>query len=305
MEQYGPSANLPVESLDQPGQLATDLTELSPAVTLALPAGARVISDSEQWHVSYFRGKKTGYRQTHTREFESDHRRFRQTDILERRSILRFGEPVSLAIVVSQVVDDANRVVEFEYRVPLGAEVTHARGTVEGTDLRLEEHTPGKSVVRKSLPIPANAHGFTGLEDSLREKPLRAGERRSITVLQLPPWPMVGELGLTALEEEATSLPAGEQRLLRIDEKIPQPDGAPMLCHLWIDSQGRIVKQTLPVAQEEIYLATRGGRSKRRTRRRSIWGPTCSCAVAIARDAHLLTARSIGLGSRTARLGFP
>lgn len=221
-----------------------------------LPPGAKLLDSQQTWHANYLQGKKIGYRDTLVRKFELGAKRFTQTEIVERQSLLRFGEKVTLEVKASQLADEKGAIVQFRYELPLGNEVTRVQGKVEAGKLTYwTENQPDKAP--EQVPFPADTLGFSGLEDSLADKPMKPGEERTIKMLQLPPLPLVGTVTLQAKEEELTALPAGEVRLLRIDEKLELPGGGSILCHFWTDSKGQILKYSVPPVQQETYLVTR------------------------------------------------
>ena len=222
----------------------------------ALPAGAHLRNSQETWHANYLQGKKIGYRQTAVREFELDGKHFVQTDILEKQSLLRFGEKVTLVVRAGQLAKASGELVQIRYELPLGSEVSRVQGKIsEGNLTYWSEGQPEKPPVQ--IPFPAETLGFSGLEESLAKQPMSVGEHRTLKMLQLPPLPLVGTVELEAKTEEPTPLPAGEVRLLRVDEKIELPGGSSILCHFWIDKTGQILKYSIPPVQQETFLVTR------------------------------------------------
>jgi hypothetical protein len=221
----------------------------------ALPAGAELQSHRDSWHANYLQGKKIGFRHTVVRAFELGGKPYVQTDIFERQSLLRFGEKVTLEVKLVQVTDERGELLRIGYKLPIGTEVSRIQGKVaEGKLIYWSADRPDQAP--EQLPCPAGTLGFTGLEDSLAKNPLLAGQQRTLKMLQLPPLPLIGTVELEAQAEESTTLPAGEVRLLRVDEKIMLPDGGSLLCHCWTDATGQVLKYSVPQVQQETYLVT-------------------------------------------------
>jgi hypothetical protein len=117
----------------------------------------------------------------------------------------------------------------------------------------------------KRLPWPEDAGGYFAVDQSLRATPMRPGERRVIKAA-VPLLDYVAEIELTARDYEPAALPAGEVRLLRIDQSMRLPDGGAMESRIWTDERGEALKleqapMTFLRATREIALApTDGGK---------------------------------------------
>ena len=242
---------------------------------------AKLFSSSETWHASYMHGKKIGYRHTHVQELFHEGQLLVLTNILEKQTMLRFGEKFTMEIRATQLQDRTGDVLQFSYHLPLGLGVEPMQGVVSGDTVKLRPIAPPAAVskfpspeavakvlhpetaskvpapetdVAKEIAWPAGTKGFDGVEQSLLASPMQPGETRNLKMLQIPPLELISTIQLQAGEIEKTTLPAGEIPLLKIEQQVSISGGTKMLINLWTNEKGEVQKYAIPQLQQETFL---------------------------------------------------
>ncbi len=90
------------------------------------------------------------------------------------------------------------------------------------------------------------------MEQSLEDKPLSPGEKRTLRVL-VPLVNQVADIDLTAHDYERTALLDAEAELLRIEGAARLSDGNVMNETFWTDRKGQILKRRIAGLEQESY----------------------------------------------------
>lgn len=271
------AATEPTGDSAEASPVATELAEETPAATVQAepPAPQRdpsPVSDAstasaakhessvearETWDVIYLQGARVGYIHTQYRPDERDGDPVMVTSADTRLSLTRFGQTSQQQILASSVEDLAGALLEFTTEARLGPEPMFCRGEVAGRHLRIERSAGGKTVT-DSLPWSEKILGFSGVDQSLADQPMQAGESRQLSVLM----PMlndvlVADVDLTARDYVSTPLLTGEYELLEIVSSTAIPGGQPMESLLWTDRAGEILKTRMAAFEQETFRTTR------------------------------------------------
>jgi len=234
----------------------SDAVGISPAGN-DLPPSSRLLE--EAWYTIYIQGQKVGHRHTQTYELERDGRHYTRYQSAEQIAIIRFGTPVESRTMRYCEHDADGNLVRYAYELPLGSGLTRVEGRIAGGQ-RIEQTIVGNRQRQSAAPYHSEVGGLFAVEQSLLEDPLEAGEQRKITLLQSPPLKPEGTLALTADDYEATALPAGEIRLLRIDAEAELAGGGSLPWVFWTDGEGNIVKDRVEVAPQFVVESYRAPR---------------------------------------------
>ncbi|HEX4149498.1 MAG TPA: transglutaminase domain-containing protein, partial [Pirellulales bacterium] len=225
-----------------------------------LPAPPAAFARRETWDAIYVQGKQVGYAHLVDEPIvERGRTLLRSTNELQL-SAQRFGDKSQLAFEIVSWEDAAGKLLRFETQSSLSKTPTSVTGYVEGDRLVFETIAPGagspkSEPLRQTIPWSSEIGGFSAVEQSLRQAPLKAGERRTLRSLE----PMINQVGMTELsarEVESTALPAGARRLLRVD-RVTRFAGATIPMTLWVDEAGEIWKTRTEAMQQESFRTTR------------------------------------------------
>jgi hypothetical protein len=210
----------------------------------------------ESWDAVYIGKSKVGY--THTRcvpEMVADRGRYR-TESHQHLEMTRYGQKVRLATHFTSVETDEGVVESFTCRTEAGPTPIVIRGHREDGTLRLTTTNQGKEM-EGSLPWDKSIRGFFATEQSLREQPMKVGEKRRLRML-FPGLTQVQviESILEAERLEQTALLGESRELLRIKNTVRIDDQEiEMLC--WTDSAGETWKSEIPSLRQFTYRTTR------------------------------------------------
>jgi hypothetical protein len=231
---------------------AVDVNEGSPTATSA-PRPTSGIGD-ETWEVYYLQGSKIGYGQTVVRDVDRAGRSLIETESVNQLKLERYGQPVEQQIALATLETADGQLLEFRTEVSFGPTPTTFNGHIDGDAMVVETSTQGaRQEVR--LPWSPDIRGFHGAEQSLADKPLRPGEKRSLRML-VPLVNQVANVDLAAADYETTRLLDGEAELLRIETMSKLPDGNVMAEILWADKQGTVHKRRIEGINQESYRTT-------------------------------------------------
>lgn len=196
----------------------------------------------DTWDAAYIEQAKVGH--VHT---------YLEADSLERKSLLRiksdtsltmerFGETIKQKISILSVESLEGELASFECRMSAGPDDMIARGEVVGTKLHISSETKGKSLTRE-FDWDKSWGGFFAVEQSLRDRPLQAGQSRELRVLMPDlPFPSARKTTLEALDIEKTELLDGPRELLKIKQTVFFDEGNKIESFVWVDEQGETLK---------------------------------------------------------------
>lgn len=193
----------------------------------------------EIWMVCRSGDSKVGY--TYTRVEPIDHGNERQMrySYEDRLTMKRFRDTTVVQTKLNSLETIDGRIIEFRTEMKTGPEAIVTEGRYADGELTLQTTTAGKQQ-KQAIPWNPDWGGFFADQRSLRKKPMKPRETRSLKAL-LPILNQVGEIRMKAAGYEAVSLSAGSRQLLRID--VEHDLGAARLkTMLWTDEDGKVWK---------------------------------------------------------------
>jgi hypothetical protein len=204
--------------------------------------------------------------------------------------VRRAGELSTFGERTLSLETPAGGLLSFEASLEMGGAPQQTTGRVVGSELLLE--AAGQPPRR--LKWPAGGRGFSGVEQSLAERPLAAGERRRLEVL-LPVLYQVALVTLQAKQEETVELPEGLRRLLRVDVETRLPGvAAPLRAVHWVDGQG-LVQRVLDETTGQVAL---------RTTQAKALAPAAAGGLDLLAATTVRIARPLPQGHRTRRARY-
>ncbi len=217
----------------------------------------RAPAKQEAWYVCYLDGARVGYERTATTPFTDEGRRLLRIEGLSHMAVQRFGQEIAMDVRFTSVETPDGRLLRFEAEFSQGPVPMRVTGGVAGDKLQIETTTKGKTVTT-SIPWSAEYGGFSATEQSLKRKPMKPGERRTIHAL-FPGFNVVATRELVARDYEPVKLLAGTYELLRIDTAATLPEGMTMQGNIWTDREGEALKSRLEMMTMgiELYRATK------------------------------------------------
>ncbi|MGO8753009.1 MAG: transglutaminase domain-containing protein [Thermoguttaceae bacterium] len=212
-------------------------------------AGASA-SPRETWEVICLRDVRVGYQHTALRHADREGRPVVAVEEESRMVLRRDNTPTTLETQFREFDTPAGAVLEFEGSNPL----MQLHGRVAGDRLEMTTTTRAKQITT-TLPWNAKYQGVAGVQESLRKKPMKPGERREIFALDAS----IGQVlanDLTARDMEETALLSGKATLLRIDATA-NLEKQTISETLWTDAAGEIQKTRMDLlgAAAETFRA--------------------------------------------------
>ena len=199
----------------------------------------------ESWDVIYVGGDKVGYfHWTVTQAGKGD-----PSDRLKivgenKVTLKRFGQRAVQSMRLTTLETRDGQLLEFSSSYDAGGSTSvETLGRYSNGKLVIDTATKGKQL-QSTLPWEESWGGFFAVEHSLRGKPMRPGEMRTLKALQ-PLFNQVAEVRLVAKDYEETPLLAGQQKLLRIETSLDL-GGQQLDQTLWTDDEGDILKSFVP-----------------------------------------------------------
>lgn len=225
------------------------------AALLPVHAGEKQRSAEECWQVHYMQGAKAGYTHNKARQVEHAGARAREVEMLTVLHVTRFGQQTDIESRLVYLERSDASLIRFDSTTNLGNGPSKVSG--QATAGQLEMKAAGQ-VKASTRPLKPGTLGFSGIDHTLKERPMRPGEKRQLDVL-MPLMFEVGHVELSAHDYEQTKLLTGSQKLLKIASTthLGTTAGAPLEEVLWTDAKGRILKQRSDAMHQETYLTTR------------------------------------------------
>lgn len=239
---HGGAEDLVINTIDNP---------TIPAVSPCL----RGESSSAIWHVVFIQGVKVGSRQTTEKVVERNGQTVIETTVCEHIELVREGQRSVVDVKIVYLDTQDGDMIQVKYPLLLGTETTRMQATVEGDALRIRSLSDDRPPTE--MPWPEDARGPLCIERSLRDRPMRPDEIRTLRMF-LPAICQTVEATLQAADWETTQLLTGEKRLLRINARTRLTGDAEMTSTIWTNADGTILKDTQTVGVEvTTYRTTR------------------------------------------------
>jgi hypothetical protein len=147
------------------------------------------------------------------------------------------------------------KLLDFETTITAGPHPLVTTGKVDGDQLNITTTTQGKST-STSIPWSDEFRGFLAVEQSLKQKPMEAGQRRAFRALAIGS-NEVADVELLAQDHEAVKLLGGTYDLLRIESVLTLPGGQTIRETLWSDRTGEILRRKAEAMDLESFRATK------------------------------------------------
>jgi hypothetical protein len=218
--------------------------------------------DWEAWYLHRLRGRVVGVSQVSgSRDLESalsadqlpevDFRR-------DERMVFQTGQAQFVRAVEAFSRESPDGTLRrFEVRARTGPIETVSRGSVHGDRLRVTAVTEGAAEQRRQLKWPDQTRSLFAMQQTLRRRPLVAGETRRLDVL-LPTLASVGVLELTCPGQASVAMLDGQYRVLTEVEAVWLKDGEAVNQQvLWTDQVGVIEKTLQPATRLQSFRCTR------------------------------------------------
>ncbi len=216
--------------------------------------GSTAELERETWDAVFMGGTKVGHTRTRFEPLPEDDQQLVQIKAESQMSMKRFDQTVEQKIAVTSVEHPDGRLVRFSSSMGTPPNDTSTTGRFERGQLHLTTTTPGKAE-KTALAWDPQWSGFFGTEQSLQNKPMKPGEKRTVKSL-MAVFNMVGESQFTAVGYETTKLLSGERTLLRI-ESSTKIGGTQIESVIWTDEQGETLKTSIPALNQETYRTNR------------------------------------------------
>ena len=170
------------------------------------------------WEAYFLKGAKVGYGHTTVSAVDQAGEKRVETQSLNHLQLERFGQSIAQDLQLDMVETPTGEVVSFTTDLTLGANPVKIKGHVAGGVLVITTTTAGGPQETR-IPWSRDVRGFRGVEQSLEDKPLSPGEKRTLRVL-VPLVNQVADIDLTAHDYERTALLDAEAELLRIEAPL-------------------------------------------------------------------------------------
>jgi transglutaminase-like putative cysteine protease len=210
--------------------------------------------EEESWEVFLMEGEKIGHSHTTIRQLEEPTGTLREIVSDSRTALKRFGQTVESNVKISSWEKLDGTIVRFASTMSNPPVEMMTQGKLENQLLRIEQTTLGKTQTTAMTWDPAWG-GYFAQEQSLRQKPLEPGEKRTLKALA-PIFNQPSEIRLVAGQYEATKLLDRTEELLRVDVTV-QLGSVPIQSVIWTDRKGQTQKTLLTAQGWESYRTTR------------------------------------------------
>lgn len=204
----------------------------------------------ETWDAYSIQGTRVGYAHTTVATVEEGGQTLRRTRGATQTTLKRAGQTIVQDMLLTSWETPSGEVVRCESQMKMGPSDMVSQGRVDGQKLIIETTTLGKTQ-SQTIPWPAGSGGYFAVEQSLKQLPLKAGEKRTVPGL-MPVLNAVGTTELAAADYETVKMPSGDQKLLKVNSLIDL-GGQKMETTLWINDRGETLKSLVPsIGQESI-----------------------------------------------------
>ena len=138
----------------------------------------------DAWDVVQVKGQRVGYAHTTLRLAEESGRKVAKLRQLTKFSLQRFGQDTSMEMDYHDTETPDGAMIDFELVITQGTTPMRTTGKVAGDHLDLQIESQHQKQTH-SVAWPKGAGGLLGAELSLRAKPLKPGERRTVEYLNI------------------------------------------------------------------------------------------------------------------------
>ena len=217
------------------------------------------LPEFETWDVAQVKGQRLGYAQTTLRLVEESGRQVAKVRQVMKLSLQRFGQETNFEVDYSDTETPDGVLIDFELVMKQGTTPMRTTGKVVGNRLELQIQSQGQKQ-NHFVAWPAGAGGLLAGELSLRAKPLKSGEKRTIEHLNFDNQSCTTEM--IAQKDGSVELLGGSFRLLKIDtvdRMAPNALGQRVEIRgaVWINAAGEVLKAWVKPMNMETFRVTK------------------------------------------------
>ena len=121
--------------------------------------------------------------------------------------------------------------------------------------MQIEITTKGRRQATQ-IPWSSDVRGFRAIEQSLANRPLGPGEKRSLKML-MPLVNQIAEVDLSGVGYETTRVLDAEVKLFRVESVARLPGNQSLNSTLWTDARGETIKTRIDTLKQESFRTTR------------------------------------------------
>jgi len=198
-------------------------------------------SGRETWDIYTIQDSRVGYGRTSVKEVSRSGQPLLRVEGMMQVTVKRFGEESKQEMRFESMETPEGVLVGFDVTMEQGRVPVRVMGSAFGGQLRLETVTHGKKTTSK-IPWKPEYGGFHAPEQTLLDKPMKPGEKRTIHALILGVF-QVAAIEMHAKDYEPVKLPTGTRDLLCIDTITRFPDGTALKGTVWTDRTGEMFKE--------------------------------------------------------------
>lgn len=213
----------------------------------------------ETWSLVLIDGSKIGHSHLRESDFQENGQEFLKREHISDMTLLRSGTKARQRTELTSVETPQGLLVHCQSKMLDGRNQSLASAQVQGKQLLIRITIAGKEQ-QSTLDWQPQWRGFFGVEQSLRDQPMKPGEKRQLVILA-PILMQPTTVNLQATAFEPTSLVSASQPLLRVQrtDQVPLATGQSITVKstLWVDRHGEILKTLLPGMGLEEYRTNR------------------------------------------------
>ncbi|MFT5524528.1 MAG: transglutaminase-like putative cysteine protease, partial [Pirellulaceae bacterium] len=229
---------------------------ITPSGATQTPPGTVAVNAiTEYWDIYYIQKQKIGYGRTElTSAIDKNGDPFIKINSTNFMVMKRFGDAAKQEVAIVSFERPDGALLKFASETKLGPVVNRSTGEIKDGDLVIVTETAGKKTTSK-IDWNKSYKGLFAPEQSLRQKPMKPGQRRTVQSL-FPIFNSLATVQLDAVGYEETDLLDTKQRLLRIDSTISLAGGK-LAMTMWVDEKGESIKTFTPGIGQFSYRTTK------------------------------------------------
>jgi hypothetical protein len=208
----------------------------------------------ETWDRYSMQGVRVGYAHTTATKVVLDGQHLIRTKSEVHISLQRSGQTVTQDMTLASWDTADGKFVRFESRMNSGGGDIVSVGAIRGGELGIDSTTLGRTTSER-IPWQSDWGGLFAPDQSLRKKPLKPGEKRTVRSLS-PLGNLAADTHFEALDYETADLPAGKQNLLRLNSTM-EFAGQKIESVAWMNDQGEVLKTLVPGLEQEVIRTTK------------------------------------------------
>ncbi len=215
------------------------------------------VQDREVWDVYLMQGKRIGYGYTTIRQGVAAGQQVVSTESLNHLAVKRAGQTAEQDIRSKSTETPQGQLIRFESEMRMGPTPIRTVGQVHGDRLDMETIGGGSTPpTQSSIRWPPDGRGPVATEQSLWQRPMRPGERRTITTLMIG-LNQAAKVEMVAKDYQPTALLSGNYDLLRIETVTRLADGQKIEDTVWANRTGEILKTDSQAMGLEIFRVSK------------------------------------------------